>query len=282
MQRNQVWLMLSLAAGIVLSPSSTYASESLLGFWAVGFGNSSVSTEFSLFNTQPEEMGIDLTFFDDAENTIIMLNAVLTPFEERHFDVRSLVAGTNASAGLFLVTAPTTNALRGTVIMGLTPAGGVGGKAGLLLDQDAAITAARGLTGSTMRPLQDAAETLVAPLGLTTLSPVRGDGFQTFLVFANVGTSPQFVEIEYFGDNEIFLGSCGLLLTSFDLVITRPGLPGLGSPCSANLAPALVAPDRTTARWAASIQTNPSHEVLLGEVVVINTRTSEAFVYEMR
>lgn len=281
MLRRQLWLMLSLAAGIVLVPSGTHASESLLGFWAVGLGNSSISTEFSLFNTSSKDLGIDLTFFDDAEQTIAMLNTGLTPFERKHFDVKALVAGTNASSGLFLVTAPSVGALRGTVIKGFDPGSGVDGKP-LLLDRDGRITSARGLTGSPLLRLEDAGETLAAPLGLTTMLPVPGDGFQTFLVLTNVSTSTQSVEIKFYADGEVFLNSCGLTLTSFDLLIVRPGLPGVGNPCFADLPRALVAPDNTTARWAARIRTLPSNKVLLGEVVVINTRTSEAFVYEMR
>ncbi len=281
MRRRRMLLVLLLATGITLGPSSTHASESLLGFWAVGFANSGISTEFSLFNTQPEEVKIDLTFFDDAEQTLVMLNTALTPFERKHFDVKALVEGTDASAGLFLVTYPTADALRGTVIQGFDPGGGVDGKP-LLLDQNGRITSARGLTGSPMRRLDEAVEILTAPLGLTTLLPAPGDGFQTFLVFANVGTSDQSIEIKFYADEEVFLGSCGLTMSSFDLLITRPGLPGVGNHCFANLARALVAPDSTTARWAASIQTVPSKKVLLGEVIVINTRTSEAFVYEMR
>jgi len=273
--------MLSLVASIVLVPSGTHASESLLGFWAIGLGGSGISTEFSLFNTSSKDLGIDLTFFDDAEQTIVMLNTGLTPFERKHFDVKALVAGTNVSSGLFLVTAPSVDALRGTVIQGFDPGGGVDGIP-LLLDQNGRITSARGLTGSPMRRLDEAVEILTAPLGLTTLLPAPGDGFQTFLVFANVGTSDQSIEIKFYADEEVFLGSCGLTMSSFDLVIVRPGLPAMGNHCFANLARALVAPDSTTARWAARIQSVPSKKVLLGEVLVINTRTSEAFVYEMR
>src|SRR5574341_1587284 len=125
MRRRRMLLVLLLATGITLGPSSTHASESLLGFWAVGFANSGISTEFSLFNTHTEDLRIDLTFFDDEEHTISMLDTALTPFERKHFDVKALVAGTNASAGLFLVTYPTADALRGTVVQGFDPGGGV-------------------------------------------------------------------------------------------------------------------------------------------------------------
>ena len=281
MRRRQIWLILSLAAGIAIGPSGAHASESLLGFWAVGLGDSGISTEFSLFNILPEQLRIDLTFFDDAEHTINILDTALTPFERKHFDVKTLVEGTNASAGLFLVTSPTADALRGTVIQGFDPGGGVDGIP-LLLDQNGRITSARGLTGSPMRRLDEAVEILTAPLGLTTLLPAPGDGFQTFLVFTNVGTSDQSIEIKFYADEEVFLGSCGLTMSSFDLVIVRPGLPAMGNHCFVNLSPALVAPDRTTARWAARILTVPRNKVLLGEVFVINTRTSEAFVSEIR
>ena len=248
-----MWLMAVLAFG-GLGARSTQASETLIGVWAVGFGEPGISTELSLFNAGPGGVGIGITFMDDKEQRVIEVNTGLTPFERKDFDLEALLAGTTAPVGLFLVTgsSATPGALSGAVIMGLDPGGSVDDKSRLLLDQEGnVIASARGLTSHELLRLERAAENLTAPLGLTTLSPVPGDGFQTFFVFANVGTQPvQSVQIEFFGDDEVFLGSCGFVLSSFDLVITRPGFPGLGDACAVDLTPALVSPRSTTARWA--------------------------------
>ena len=280
-----MWLMAVLAFG-GLGARSTQASETSISVWAVGFGKPGISTELSLFNAGPGSVGIGITFMDDKEQRVIEVNTGLTPFERKDFDLEALLAGTTAPVSLFLVTgsSATPGALSGSVITGLDPGGSVDGKARLLLDPDGnVIASARGLTSHELLRLERAAEKLTAPLGLTTLSPAPGDGIQTFLVFANVGSEPmQSVQIEFFGDNELFLGDCSFVLTPFDLVITRPGLPELGDPCPVDLTPTIVTPDSTTARWAASLRTVPSDKVLIGQVVVVNTRSREAFAYPMQ
>jgi len=262
----------------------TDAAETLLGFWAVGFGEPGISTELSLFNDRPAHMGVGITIVDDAQQSIAGASAGLTPFQRKHFDLEAIVASTRASVGFFVVTgsSPTPGILSGSVITGLDPGGAVDGKARLLLDPDGnVISSAQALTGQTLA--RAATDTLLAPLGLTTLAPTPGEGFQTFLMFANVGTDPlQAVQVEFFGDNEISLGDCSFVLTAFDLVVTRPGIPDLGDTCPVDLAPALVAPSGTTARWAARIRTVPSSKVLIGQVVVVNTLSREAFAFPMQ
>jgi hypothetical protein len=280
----------------------------IVGFWAVGFGHPGVSTEFSIFADRTDttfSMPIQIIFLDTDQKVVGRKSDVLTAFQRKHYDAEALLAGQKAQAGFFLVadSNQSSSVLSGAVVIGLDPSGKVDGKANLLLDSTGkAITTAQGLTAHRM--VSTTGNQLEAPLGLTTCPDgasgcTSGAGFQTFLLFLNTGTlttagtvtsldQSQPVVVEFFGDNEVFLGDCDFLLTAFDVAIIRPGLdaslgPKLDS-CPVDLTPALVGTSKTTARWAASLRSVPQNEVLLGLVATVNVATAggiEAYTYEM-
>ncbi|MBI3780724.1 MAG: hypothetical protein HY278_06685 [candidate division NC10 bacterium] len=273
----------------------------IVGFWAVGFGIPGVSTEFSVFADRTNTtfaMPITLTFLNDKQSTVFVFDDELTAFERKSYDAEALLTGVSDTFGFFMVsdTNFTSSVLSGAVVIGLDPGGSVDGKANLLLDASGnVISTARALTAHTMehnaRKLED------VPLGLTTVSGVStpAPGFQTFLVLLNAGTlttvgtttpldQTQPVALEFFGDNEVFIGSCDIILTAFDVWISRIGLtPKLNDLCvPLNFKKALVAPANTMARWAASIRAhNNNNNVLVGEVFTINTKSLEAYSYPM-
>jgi hypothetical protein len=270
----------------------------IVGFWSVGFGAPGVSTEFSVFADRTNTtyaMPITITFLNDKQGTVFTFDDTLTAFERKHYDVEALLAGVSDTLGFFIVsdTNFTSSVLSGAVVIGLDPIGNkVDGKANLLLDSSGnVITTARALTAHSMKYV--ASQSLEVPLGLTTLTP-SGVGFQTFLVVLNAGTfttigttSPldqtTTVAVEFFGDKEVFLGSCDITLTVHDVWVARPGIiPKLNDLCiPVDFVKALVPTANTTARWAASIRTKVEDNVLLGEVFTINTRSSEAYAYAM-
>jgi hypothetical protein len=280
----------------------------IAGFWAVGFGHPGVSTEFSIFADRTDttfSMPIQIVFVDTDQKVVARRSDVLTAFQRKHYDAESILAGTKAQAGFFIVADAnqSSSVLSGAVVLGLDPTGKVDGKANLLLDSTGkAITTAQGLTAHRM--MHVTGEQLEAPLGLTTCPDgaagcTSGAGFQTFLLFLNTGTlttvgattpldQSQPVVIEFFADNEVYLGDCDFLLTAFDVAIVRPGLDGSLGPkldtCPVDLTPALIGTSKTTARWAASIRSLPANDVLLGLVATVNVASSggiEAYTYEM-
>jgi hypothetical protein len=272
-----------------------------MGFWALGFGQPGVSTEFSVFADRTNTsfaMPIQIVFVDDKQTTVARFDDFLTAAERKHYDAEVTLVGTTSTIGFFLVADSnwTSSVLSGASVIGLDPGGSIEGTAKLLLDSNGnVITTARALTGHALH-VKSASNSLAAPLGLTTLTPA-GQGFQTFMVFLNAGTATtapgktvssvdnsQPIAIEFFGDNEIFLGSCDTTLTLNDVYITRPGLaPKLNDLCiPPSFKAGLVPPANTTVRWAAAIRShNQPANVLLGEVVTVNTKSLEAYAYAM-
>jgi hypothetical protein len=272
-----------------------------MGFWALGFGQPGVSTEFSVFADRTNtsfSMPIQIVFVDDKQTTVARFDDFLTAAERKHYDAEVTLVGTTSTIGFFLVADSnwTSSVLSGASVIGLDPGGSVEGTAKLLLDSNGnAITTSRALTGHALH-VKSASNSLAAPLGLTTLTPA-GQGFQTFMVFLNAGTTTtpggktasqvdnsQPIAIEFFGDNEIFLGSCDTTLTLNDVYITRPGLaPKLNDLCiPPSFKAGLVPPANTTARWAAVVRThNQASNVLVGEVITVNTKSLEAYAYAM-
>jgi hypothetical protein len=282
----------------------------LLGFWAVGFVLPGVSTEFSVFADRTNTsfaMPIQIIFVNDTQNTIARFDDHLTAAERKHYDVETILLGVPNQFGFFLVADSnwTSSVLTGASVIGIdtAPGAGLDGFAKLLLDPSGnVITTARALTGHQLY-VPAASAALSIPLGLTSnpfgsgLLPV-GSGFQTFMVLLNAGTTTtipgktassvdnsQPIAIEFFGDNEIFLGSCDTNLTAFDIYATRPGLPKLGTSdlcIPPTFKAALVPPANNTARWAAVVRThNLQENVLVGEVITINTKSLEAYAYQM-
>jgi hypothetical protein len=298
-------LAFGLSGNAVASPQAFYNGAPghmmLVGFWAVGFGSAGVSTEFSVFADRTNTtfaMPIQIVFIDDKQARVTEHNDELTAEERKHYDAEALLIGTSAKVGFMLVadTSLASSVLSGAVVIGLdtSPGASVEGSAKLLLDTSGnVISTARSLTGHKMQYY--ATSTISAPLGLTTCPNgvagcTKGDGFQTFLVILNAGTisgtkADQSVpiDLEFFGDNEEFLGSCDTILTDHDMWVTRVGLsPGLNDVCiPSDFNKALVGTAKTTARWAASVRTKTNNSVLLGEVFTVNTRSLEAYAYEM-
>lgn len=280
----------------------------IVGFWAVGFGDPGVSTEFDIFADRTNStfaMPIQMVFVDDAQKVVGRRSDTLTVFERKHYDAESIVASSGSKIGWFFVADAnqSSSVLSGAVVIGLDPGGKVDGKANLLLDSAGnVINKAQALTGHTMQKWTG--DQLEAPVGLTTCPDgaagcTPGAGFQTFLVFLNAGTittngtttsldQSQPVTIEFFGDKEVFLGNCEFVLTAFDLGVVRPGLDlalgKLNDACSVDLTPALVGSAKTTARWAASIRSIPDNMVLAGLVATVNVTSTggiQAYAYEM-
>jgi hypothetical protein len=285
----------------------------IVGFWAVEFGNTGVSTEFSIFADRTgggmgdKIMPVQIIFVDDNQKVVTRKNDVFTAFERKHYNAEALVAGSTAKVGFFLVadSNQASSSLSGTVVIGLDPGGKRDGKANLLLDSTGkTITTAQALTAHTMAKYTG--DQLEAPLGLTTCPDgtvaacTAGLGFQTFLVFLNAGTfttvgattpidNIQTVGVEFYGDGEVFLGSCDYQLTAYDMIVTRPGLDAalgaLNDPCTGvDLTGALVGTSQTTARWSASIRSIPDNQVLVGIVATVNVASAggvQAYAYDM-
>jgi hypothetical protein len=273
----------------------------LFGFWALGFGQPGVSTEFSVFADRTNTsfaVPIQIVFVDDKQTTVARFDDHLTAAERKSYDAEQTLIGTTSTVGFFLVADSnwTSSVLSGASVIGLDPSGSIEGTAKLLLDSSGnVITTSRALTGHDLTQKFSTAS-LAAPLGLTTLTPA-GQGFQTFLVLLNAGTTTtiptktatsvdnsQPISIEFFGDNEVFLGSCDTTLTLNDVYITRPGLsPKLNDLCiPPTFKAGLVPPANTTARWAAVVRThNLATNVLIGEVITVNTKSLEAYAYAM-
>lgn len=273
----------------------------LVGFWALGFGAPGVSTEFSVFADRTNTsfaVPIQIVFVDDKQTTVARFDDHLTAAERKHYDAEVTLQGVSSTVGFFVVADSnwTSSVLSGASVIGIDPLGNnTDGQAKLLLDSNGnTITTARALTGHDLTR-KTAAASLGAPLGLTTLP--SGNGFQTFMVFLNAGTTTtpggktasqvdqtQPIAIEFFGDNEVFLGSCDTNMTVNDVYITRPGLaPKLNDLCiPPSFKAALVPPANVNARWAAVVRThNLAANVLLGEVITVNTKSLEAYAYAM-